>query len=211
MASKFFPLLVFRSDSTVTTSRLISFSDGGGEPSTHPFHPFLTAVRFFLACCACCCCWGGGGGGVAEAMLWRLLFSSSPSSGVCGRFDELADVVDEMDGPGVVGGEDGMGGGVTDTDRCIVAMWIVGRACQKDDVVGRGAAGAGAGRLCALAAGGGALDVEAAGTGLCGGFAGALARLASLSRSLSRSFSLSFCFSRRLRPRRTSSACSTSV
>lgn len=50
--------------------------------------------------------------------------------------DDVADVVDEMDGPGVVGGEDTMGGGVTDTERCCRAMWMAGRACQKDEACG---------------------------------------------------------------------------
>lgn len=57
MASKLFPLRVRLSWRMGTTSRLISFSDGGGEPSTHPFHPFLTATLFFL---------GGGCGGGGE-------------------------------------------------------------------------------------------------------------------------------------------------
>jgi len=48
MASKLLPLRVRRSCSIGTASRLISFSDGGGEPSTQPFHPFLTATLFFL-------------------------------------------------------------------------------------------------------------------------------------------------------------------
>jgi len=65
---------------------------------------------------------------------------SSPSSGVRGRLDDVRDVLDEIEGPGVEAGVDGSrsgdvkGGGVTETDRCIVAMWIAGRARQKDDV-----------------------------------------------------------------------------
>lgn len=60
------------------------------------------------------------------------------SSGVRGRFDDVRDVVDQSDGPGVDRGEEAIGGGVTETDRCIVAMWIVGRwlaprARQKED------------------------------------------------------------------------------
>ena len=49
MASKLFPLRVFLSTKTVTRSRLMSFSEGGGEPSTQPFQPFLAAERFFLS------------------------------------------------------------------------------------------------------------------------------------------------------------------
>lgn len=44
-----------------------------------------------------------------------------------GRFDDVRDVAEEIDGPGVDCGEDAIGGGVTDTERCIVAMCIVGR------------------------------------------------------------------------------------
>jgi hypothetical protein len=49
-------------------------------------------------------------------------------------------VPDEIDGPGVDGDEtigcggDSIGGGVTETDRCMVAMWMAGRARQKDEV-----------------------------------------------------------------------------
>lgn len=49
------------------------------------------------------------------------------SSGVRGRFEEVRDVEDQSDGPGVERGEEAIGGGVTETDRCIVAMCIVGR------------------------------------------------------------------------------------
>lgn len=46
--------------------------------------------------------------------------------------------MDEVDGPGVDCGDDAMGGGVTDTDRCMVAMlmvgrWLVPEARQKDE------------------------------------------------------------------------------
>lgn len=114
MASKLFPLLVFLSPGmTSTTSRLMSFSEGGGEPSTQPFQPFLAATLFLR---------GGRGGGDDVATLRPRSVKPSSSSGVRGRLDEVAEVLDEMDGPGVVGGEDGMGGGVTERDRCIVAM-----------------------------------------------------------------------------------------
>ena len=54
--------------------------------------------------------------------------------------DDVREVLEEMDGPGVESGVDGsnigdVGGGVTDTDRCIVAIWMAGRARQKDEVV----------------------------------------------------------------------------
>lgn len=58
---------------------------------------------------------------------------SSSSSGVRGLFEEVRDVLEDIEGPGVDAGDKGMGGGVTDTERCIVAMWMVGRALQKDD------------------------------------------------------------------------------
>lgn len=106
IASKLFPLRVRLSWRTGTISRLISFSDGGGEPSTHPFHPFLTATLLFL---------GGGcdGGEVAT-----IASSIGPSSqGVRGRFEDVRDVTEELDGPGVERGDDAMGGGVTDTER----------------------------------------------------------------------------------------------
>lgn len=109
-----------------TASRLINFSDGGGEPSTQPFQPFLTATLFFL--------WAGVGEDVATV--------GSPacvsSSGVRGRLDDVLDVVDQSDGPGVDLGDEAIGGGVTETDRCIVAMcivgrWLVPRARQKEE------------------------------------------------------------------------------
>jgi len=63
---------------------------------------------------------------------------SSSSAGVCGRFDELPEVLEELDGPGVDarddnmgGGEDTIGGGVTDTERWIGGRLIDGRARQK--------------------------------------------------------------------------------
>ena len=73
MASKLFPLRVFLSVNTFTTSRLMSFSEGGGEPSTQPFHPFLHAMRFFLG-------WDGLiGGGVELSMLRPRSVTLSPS------------------------------------------------------------------------------------------------------------------------------------
>lgn len=85
----------------------MSFSEGGGEPSTQPFQPFLTATRFFF-------CFGGAGGGVELGARSSI---SSLSSGVRGRLDEVAEVAEDSDGPGVVGGDEGMSGGVIETDR----------------------------------------------------------------------------------------------
>lgn len=102
-------------------SRLINFSDGGGEPSTHPFQPFLTATLFLR--------------GLEDVGVY---FSSS-SSGVNGLLDDVRDVPTEVVGAGVDveveargGGVEG-GGGVTDTDLCIVAIWMAGLARQKDE------------------------------------------------------------------------------
>ena len=72
IASKFLPLLVRRSCRMGTASGLISFSDGGGDPSTHPFHPFLAATRFFLSL---------GLTGADILPTWRMSMSSW-SSGV---------------------------------------------------------------------------------------------------------------------------------
>jgi len=91
----------------------MSFSDGGGEPSIQPFQPFLTATRFLRGSCA-----------IGRGRLSR----SSSSLGVRGRLDDVREVLDELEGPGVEEGEDaiggsewGMGGGVTETERCVEA------------------------------------------------------------------------------------------
>ena len=52
--------------------------------------------------------------------------------------DEVAEVADDIEGPGVDDGDENMGGGVTETDREFVAIWIDGRVCQKVDTVGMG-------------------------------------------------------------------------
>ena len=103
--------------------------------------------------------------------------------------EEVAEVLEEMDGPGVVGGEEGMSGGVTERERCSVAMLMVGRACQKDEVevVVGVARGGGGGRLVEDEARGGsasgvALEL-ATGVGLSAGLAGSLPRFLSFSRS----------------------------
>lgn len=101
----------------------MSFSEGGGEPSTHPFHPFFAADLFLRGC-------ESNPGFTSK---------SSSSSGVRGLFDDVREVLDELDGPGVEDGVDKKcigdepGGGVTETDRCMVAMWMAGRAAQKDE------------------------------------------------------------------------------
>lgn len=66
---------------------------------------------------------------------------SSSSSGVRGLLEEVWEVTEDA-GPGVergeaAAGEEGMGGGVTDVERWLVAMWIVGLARQKEEVLGR--------------------------------------------------------------------------
>ena len=86
----------------------MSFSDGGGEPSTQPFHPLRAAGRFFLSLLMT---------GPWLSTLWPRSVISSPSSGVYGRFEDVADVREEMDGPGVVGGDEGMGGGENEAER----------------------------------------------------------------------------------------------
>ena len=42
-------------------------------------------------------------------------------------------MLDEMEGPGVVGGEEGIGGGVTETERCVVARRSTGREPQAEE------------------------------------------------------------------------------
>lgn len=106
MASKLFPLRVLLSWRIGTASRLINFSDGGGEPSTQPFQPFLTATRFLRGF--------DTGGGVG--------LMSSSSSGVCGLLEDVRDVSIDVEGEGVGVEVNASGGGVTETDRCIVAM-----------------------------------------------------------------------------------------
>ena len=112
IASKLFPLLVFLSPGMISTiSRLMSFCDGGGESSTQPFQPFLAATLFFRGLGS------GGGGGEVVPMLRSRSVRYSPSSGVLRRLDDVAEVLEEIDGPGVVGGEEHIIGGVTERDR----------------------------------------------------------------------------------------------
>jgi len=47
--------------------------------------------------------------------------------------DEVRDVLEEIEGPGVVGGDEGIGGGVTETERCVVARRNTGREPQAED------------------------------------------------------------------------------
>jgi hypothetical protein len=127
--SKFFPLRKRLSCRTGTASRLMSFSEGGGDPSTQPFQPFLAAARFLR----------GGGAEIAVRCAWAS--NDSSSSGVRGLLDEVCDVLEEMEGPGVEPGVDAwrrrgeVGDGVTDTERCTVGIRMVGRARQKDDAL----------------------------------------------------------------------------
>lgn len=124
---------------------------------------------------------------------------------MCGRLDDVPDVVDEIEGPGVVGGDDGMGGGVTETERCILAMWMDGRsACQKDAVDGLGT---GAARLGGADTDATAAEVDATGASDLGvGLSPGLARAFRLS-----SLSFSFSFSLLFRARRVSLVSSTSL
>lgn len=108
--------------------------------------------------------------------------------------EEVAEVVEEMEGPGVVGGDDGIGGGVTDCDRCMVEMWMFGRACQKEEVETRGT-----GVLLFTAEGIAVMVLEEddddamGGCGLSVAFATGLGRVFSFSRSF-----LSFFLTRRI-------------
>lgn len=117
--------------------------------------------------------------------------SSSSSLGVYGLFDEVAEVADDSEGPGVEDGEDIMGGGVTETDRELVAMWIAGRVCQKVDIVGRGV---GAWIIGFFWTGAGGRETIWLVEGAAGAFSRALAD-SFLWFSLSRSLSLCFSFS----------------
>ena len=130
MASKFFPLLVLRSRRIGAESNLISLSDGGGDASTQPFHPFLTGSRFLRGTGTRCC---GCGDALESSWPWSSMSSSSP--GVRGLLDDVRVVLDEMDGCGVDSGDRGIGGGVTDVGRWNVDSWMVGRVRQKDDVL----------------------------------------------------------------------------
>ena len=104
--------------------------------------------------------------------------------------DEVADVREEMDGPGVVGGEEGIGGGENDAERWRLGMTIWGLACQKEDACARGM---GSVAFFGATAAGAAVEEDALG---CAGLSVALG--AGLTRFLS-ALSLSFSFSRSLR------------
>jgi len=116
-------------------------SSSSSDTSTQPFQPFLVWGRFFRGL------GGGGGGGVALEDASRT-DNEKMSSGVWGRFDDARDVVEEIDGPGVVGGDDGMGGGVTDSERSMGGRWTMGRepyidASNTGSCGGRAGGGAG--------------------------------------------------------------------
>ena len=105
-----------------------------------------------------------------------------------GRLDEVAEVLEEMDGPGVVGGDEGISGGVSERDRWRVAMLMVGRAYQKEEVDATAVVvlGGGAGRLAVeedAATGTLAVLVLGTGLGLSAGLERAFARFLSFSRS----------------------------
>lgn len=78
---------------TGAESRLINLSDGGGDPSTQPFQPLRVATRFLRGFCS-----SNSGG---EPIEWSN--SETPSSGVWGLLDDVRDVVDAIEGPGVGG------------------------------------------------------------------------------------------------------------
>jgi len=86
----------------------MSLSEGGGEPSTQPFHPFFAAALFLR--------------GGADKVEGRSPKDSS-SSGVCGLLDDVRDVLEEIEGPGVDAGVEAcrrgesVGDGVTETER----------------------------------------------------------------------------------------------
>jgi len=99
--------------------------------------------------------------------------------------EDVRDVLDELDGPGVDAGVDGRssgevkGGGVTETDRCMVAMWMDGRARQKDVAA---AEGCGIAMVNALALAAGTASTPSP-SGCSFPFAASLARFLSRSRS----------------------------
>jgi hypothetical protein len=120
MPSSFFPLRVRLSGKTGT--RLTSFADGGGDASTHPFHPFLEVAR---------------SGARGARSLWCSRPKSGSSLGVCRHLNEARAALDEMYGP-VIDVEmegrskDVQGGGITDAQRCMVTIWICGRTREKE-------------------------------------------------------------------------------
>lgn len=93
----------------------MSLSEGGGEPSTQPFQPFFAAARFLR---------GRGAGGSDSDLGSRI----SPSSGVLGLLEDVRDVLEDIEGPGVEPGVEGrwsvevVGEGVTETERCCAGI-----------------------------------------------------------------------------------------
>lgn len=123
-----------------------------------------------------------------------------------GRLDDVREVEEDIDGPGVDAGDECIGGGgVIDTDRCIDAMWIAGRARQKDEAIATGCGtGAlmlifggivmvGAGVLLVLACAD--IDPISISLSFASRFAAAFSLFLSLSRSLFSLFFILFVFS----------------
>jgi len=69
---------------------------------------------------------------------------TSSSAGVRGLLDDVRDVLEDIDGPGVepgvksTGCGEDVGEGVTETERCMAGMCIVGLARQNDEVLAPG-------------------------------------------------------------------------
>ena len=109
----------------------------------------------------------------------------------------MRDVLEEMDGPGVEPGVSSngkgefAGGGVTDTDRCIAGIWMVGRARQNEEVLAAGGCGCGIELVLASLPSVVALRAAPPINSFCRAFAATFARFLSLSRSFF-SFFLNF-------------------
>ena len=122
---------------------------------------------------------------------------SSSSSGVCGLLDDVRDVLEEIDGPGVEPGVSSngkgefAGGGVTDTDRCIAGIWMVGLERQNEEVLAAGGCGCGIELVLASLPSVVALRAAPPINSFCRAFAATFARFLSLSRSFF-SFFLNF-------------------
>lgn len=67
-------------------------SEGGGEPSTQPFQPFFAAERFLRGSCG------------ADRVASSVGSKASSSSGVRGLLDDVREVLEDIEGPGVEAG-----------------------------------------------------------------------------------------------------------